>query len=361
VCLNPCGGGADDALSPLRWGASVKVLATGGGGYLGSVLVPMLLDAGHELTVVDRFFFGESMLPANPPRGKLTKVRDDVRWCPGQLFEGQDAVVDMAALSNDPAGALDPWKTYEINYLGRSRVARLARQAHVRRYLMTSSCSVYGFQDGVLTEASTPNPLTEYARANIWIERDNLPLGSPEFCTTAVRFSTLYGLSPRMRFDLAVNGMVLGASRTGKIPVMREGTQWRPFLHVRDAARAISEIITAPEEKVNRQLFNVGSDDQNYQIKPLAEEVARSMAKPPALEWYGDADARSYRVSFEKVRSTLGYEPKLRPADAVREIEQALTSGTVAGTPKTNTMEWYKHLLSDPEAGREVALHGVVL
>jgi nucleoside-diphosphate-sugar epimerase len=339
----------------------VKILATGGAGYLGSVLVPLLLDAGHDVTVVDRFFFGNATLPASGSRGKLTKVRDDVRWCGGQLFEGIDAVVDMAALSNDPAGALDAWKTYEINYLGRSRVARLARQAHVKRYLMTSSCSVYGFQEGMLTESATPKPLTDYAAANIGIEKDNLPLGNPDFCTTAVRFATLYGLSPRMRFDLAINGMVLGATKTGKIPVMRDGAQWRPFLHVRDAARAIAEMLSAPTDAINRQIFNVGSDDQNYQIRPLAEEVAKSMTKPPELEWYGDVDARSYRVSFEKVRSTVNYQPRLRPADAVAEIEKALADGTLEGSPQTNTVGWYRHLLSDPAAGREVALHGVVL
>jgi nucleoside-diphosphate-sugar epimerase len=339
----------------------VKVLATGGAGYLGSVLVPSLLEAGHDVTVVDRFFFGDSTLPTSSSRGKLTKIRDDVRWCSGKVFEAHDAVVDMAALSNDPAGALDPWKTYEINYLGRSRVARLARQAHVRRYVMTSSCSVYGFQPGMLTETATPNPLTDYASANISIEKDNLPLGNAEFCTTAVRFATLYGLSPRMRFDIAINGMVLGATRTGKIPVMREGSQWRPFLHVHDAARAIIEVLGAPANKINGQIFNVGSDDQNYQIRPLAEEVARAMKKPPALEWYGDPDARSYQVSFEKVRTTLEYQPKFRPADAVVEIENALESGAVEGSKRTNTVEWYKHLLADPAAGAEVALHGVVL
>jgi nucleoside-diphosphate-sugar epimerase len=348
-------------LNPGRRDTFVKILATGGGGYLGSVLVPLLLDSGHDVTVVDRFFFGDATLPNGHSQGKLTKVRDDTRWCGGQLFEGQDAVVDMAALSNDPAGALDPWKTYEINYLGRSRVARLARQARVRRYLMTSSCSVYGFQEGMLTESATPKPLTDYAAANIAIERDNLPLSNTEFCTTAVRFATLYGLSPRMRFDLAINGMVLGATRTGKIPVMRDGAQWRPFLHVRDAARAILEVLTAPEAAINGQIFNVGSDDQNYQIRPLAEEVSRSMTKPPALEWYGDIDARSYRVSFEKVRSTLKFEPKLRPADAVAEIEKALGAGTLTATPQTNTVGWYQHLLTDPAAGLEVALHGVVL
>lgn len=339
----------------------MRILVTGGAGYLGSTLVPMLLESGHEVTVVDRFYFGEQNLPASGAGTRLTTVRADVRWCDGKLFEGQDAVVDMAALSNDPAGALDAWKTFEINYLGRSRVARLAQQAKVPRYLATSSCSVYGFQDGWLDETSTPNPLTAYAEANILVERDNLPLGNDAFTTTAVRFATLYGLSPRMRFDLAINGMVAGALKTGKIPVMRDGTQWRPFLHVRDAARAIQTVLMAPPAEINRQVFNVGSEDQNFQIRPLAEVVSGAMREPPALEWYGDADARSYRVRFEKVQRALDFQPALGPPDAVKEIETALRSGAVRQSPETSTVGWYQHLLTDPTAGAKVALHGAVL
>jgi nucleoside-diphosphate-sugar epimerase len=339
----------------------MRILVTGGAGYLGSSLIPQLLRNGHDVTVLDRFFFGEDTLPTPDSGTRLTLVRDDVRWCDGKLFEGHDAVVDMAALSNDPAGALDPWKTFEINYLGRSRVARLAHQAKVPRYLATSSCSVYGFQDGWLTETSTPNPLTAYAEANILVERDNLPLGDDTFTTTAIRFATLYGLSPRMRFDLAINGMVAGALKTGRIPVMRDGTQWRPFLHVRDAARAIEAMLTAPPREINRQIFNVGSEDQNFQIRPLAETVAGAMSNPPALEWYGDADARSYRVKFDKVQHAVGFRPSLGPADAVKEIETALRSGEVTAGPRTSTVGWYQHLLSDHAAGEQVALHGAIL
>ena len=339
----------------------MRILVTGGAGYLGSTLTPLLLEAGHNVTVVDRFFFGEDTLPAGAPQDRLRRVRDDVRWCAGELFEGQDAVLDLAALSNDPAGDLSPWKTYEINYLGRARVARLAREAKVKRYVVTSSCSVYGFQDGVLSEDAATKPLTGYARANILIERENLPLGDEAFCTTAVRFATLYGLSLRMRFDLAINGMVLGASRSGKIPVMRDGTQWRPFLHVRDAARALLEILSVPTERINGRVFNVGSDDQNFQIRPLAETVAEAMVRTPSVEWYGSPDARSYRVNFERARSVLGYEPTLRPGDAVRELERALHDNPALASPRTNTVEWYKHLLSDPDARARVALHGTVL
>jgi nucleoside-diphosphate-sugar epimerase len=339
----------------------VRIFVTGGGGYIGTTLVPYLIKNGHDVTVLDRFFFGQGMLDGFSSQGTLKTIRDDVRWFDGKLLEGMDAVVDMAALSNDPAAELDPWKTYEINYLGRSRVARLAKQAGVKRYLLTSSCSIYGFQDGMLTEESKPNPLTAYARANMLAERDNLILGDENFTATAVRFATVYGLSKRMRFDLAVNGMVLGALKTGKIPVMRDGMQWRPFVYVLDAARAVLQILESDPRVVNGQIFNIGSDSQNYMIKELAELVAGSLSKRPDIEWYGTADKRSYRVSFEKARSKLGYETKTTPDTAAREIESALVSGKVSDTPETNTVNWYKHLLSDPEASKQVMLRTVVL
>jgi nucleoside-diphosphate-sugar epimerase len=337
----------------------VRVLVTGGAGYLGSTLVPLLLDAGHEVTVLDRFFFGTNSLPEEHSR--LRKVRDDVRWCDGRLFDGQEAVVDLAALSNDPAGAMDPWKTYEINYLGRVRIARLAREAKVARYVVSSSCSIYGFQEGMLSERSETRPLTAYARANVMVEADNVPLNSPTFCSTALRFATLYGVSRRMRFDLAINGMALGGIRSGRIPVMRDGNQWRPFLHVRDAARAIVDTLVADPAAIGGQAFNVGSEEQNFQIRPLADLVAGSLQHAPTVEWYGDPDARSYQVDFSKFRSATGFAPAYDPPQAVRELETALTSGSISADPETNTVDWYRHLLSDAAAGEAVALRGSVL
>lgn len=339
----------------------MKVLITGGGGYIGTALVPLLLRSGHSVTVLDRFFFGESFLEPVRSTESLRLVRDDTRWFDGKILEGAEAVIDMAALSNDPAGELDPRKTFDINYLGRSRVARLAREAGVSRYILTSSCSVYGFRDGLIDETTPPNPLTAYARANILAEQDTLPLASENFCPMAVRFATLYGLSGRMRFDLAINAMVLGAHSSGKIPIMKDGTQWRPFLHVRDAAQALEGLLHHNPEKIRGRIFNVGSDEQNYQIAQLAELVASNMAKRPSLEWYGDPDRRSYRVSFQRARGDLAFVPNLTPADATKEIEHALESGTLLPELRTKTVEWYRHLLQDPTAGASVALHGVVL
>ena len=339
----------------------MRVVVTGGGGYIGTSLVPLLLSQGHEVTVVDRFFFGIDLMQNSHEENRLHLVRDDVRWVSGETFVGQDAVIDMAALSNDPAGALDPWKTYDINYLGRARVARLAREAHVERYLLTSSCSIYGFRDGVIDETTPPNPLTAYARANVLAERDVLPLASEAFCPTVVRFATLYGLSGRMRFDLAINAMVKGARMSGKIPVMKDGTQWRPFLHVVDAAHALADLLTQDRDRIRGQVFNVGADDQNFQVRPLAEMIADSMAHRPVLEWYGDPDRRSYRVSFQRACDVLHFHAERTPIDATREIERALDSGQLVPSIRHQTVDWYRHLLEDPSAAASVRLHDVVL
>ncbi len=336
---------------------------TGGGGYIGTTLVPHLLRNNYEVIVLDRFFFGQELLEKYSDLGILRLIRDDIRWTGGEIFKGVDAVIDMAALSNDPAGEIDPWKTIEINYLGRSRIARLAKEAGVGRYLLISSCSIYGFQDGMISETSKTNPLTTYARANMLAERDNLGLGDSIFSSTVIRFATVYGLSGRMRFDLAINGMVLGALKTGKIPVMRDGTQWRPFIYVGDAARAIQLVIETEQSKINKEIFNVGSDNQNFMIKDLAELVAGSISsgKRPDIEWYGSPDKRSYRVSFEKARRVLGYESITTPDLATRELEKAITSGDMTDSMKTRTLDWYRHLLTDSEASKQVSLRANVV
>lgn len=337
-----------------------KVLLTGAGGYIGSVMAELLLEAGYGVRALDRFFFGPT-LERLQPNSNLELVKADVRDFDPRLLEGVWAVIDLAALSNDPAGELDPETTLAINHRGRARVARLAKERGVERYVLASSCSIYGFQEGILDEASSTNPLTTYAEANLKAEQSNLPLADDRFCVTALRQATVYGLSPRMRFDLAINGMTLGLWKEGKIPLLRDGTQWRPFVHVRDTSRAFIAVLQAPKEKVNGQIFNVGSDDQNFQIMPLAQQVAEAMGKPFNFEWYGLPDHRSYRVSFAKIKNVLGYTTQFTPADAAREISAALESGAVVADDRTITLKWYKNLMDWQKILREVELDGRLL
>ena len=324
----------------------MRILVTGAGGYIGSVLVPMLIEKGYSVLALDRFFFGKDKLPSQ--NGQLEIMEEDIRFFEKEILKDVDAVIDLAALSNDPAGELDPVKTWSINYLGRFRVATLSKLMGVKRYILPSSCSVYGFQDDVVDETSETNPLTTYAKANLKAEKDILNLADNNFTVVILRQATVYGLSPRMRFDLAINGMVKGFFKNGRIPILRDGTQWRPFVHVRDTSRAMIMVLEAPKDLVNKQIFNVGSDEQNYQIFDLARRVANSIGIPFEYEWYGLPDHRSYRVSFKKIKEKLGFRPEYNAEKGAVEIWEALNSGKVnPDDPKTITVEWYKYLLKE--------------
>jgi nucleoside-diphosphate-sugar epimerase len=339
----------------------MNVLVTGGAGYIGSILTTMLLEKGYKVKCLDRFFFGEEPLREISSNSNLELIKDDIRWFDPRILKDVDAVLDLASLSNDPSGELDPSKTFDINYLGRVRVAKLSKEHGVKRYVLASTCSVYGFQEDILNEGSPTNPLTTYAKSNVLAEKDVLSLADDKFTVTAMRQATVYGLSPRMRFDLAINGMILGVYNNKKIPVMRDGKQWRPFVHVKDTSRAFITVLESSTEKVNRQIFNVGANEQNFQILPLAEMVKEAIDVPVEIEWYGSVDKRSYRVDFSKIRQTLGFIPDHTPRDEARAVYEALENGKAADTIKTKTVEWYKHLLDAQKLMQEVIIKDTVL
>jgi nucleoside-diphosphate-sugar epimerase len=335
----------------------VKVTVTGAGGYIGSVLVPMLLEAGHEVTALDRFFFGETLAP----HPRLTVRKRDSRFITAADLEGAEGVIDLVAISNDPSGEEFRNETLAINWRARSSTAALAKTAGVKRYVLPSSCSIYGFQDKdtIVDETWPTNPLTTYAVANEKAEHDVLPMADGDFTVVVLRQATVYGLSPRMRFDLAINGMAYGAYKTGKLPLMRDGTQWRPMVHVRDTAAAQIFMLTAPAGKVNGQIFNVGSAANVYQLGPLAEIVAATVPRDVAIEFYGEVDHRSYRVAFDKVES-LGWRATRTAEDGVREICAAMDQG-LEKDDRTITLAWYRHLEDMRRQVEALSLHGGML
>ena len=338
----------------------MRVLVTGGAGYIGSVLSRILLEKGYDVTCLDRLFFG--LDPIMEVAKKIRLIKGDIRWFKPEILKGIDAVFDLASLSNDPSGELEPQKTLEINHIGRVRVAKLSKKYRVSRYVLASTCSVYGFQEEILTEESSPNPLTTYAKANLLAEKEILPLADKSFSVTALRQATVYGLSPRMRFDLAINGMTLGFFKNGKIPIMRDGKQWRPFLHVRDTSSAFTKVLEADAELINGQVFNTGSNEQNVQIFSLAKLIAESINLPFNYDWYGSPDKRSYRVSFNKIKETLDFKPRYMPKEGAKEVFDALRDGRVSGDdPRTITVKWYKHLLEMQTLIKEVEINGVLL
>jgi nucleoside-diphosphate-sugar epimerase len=337
-----------------------RVLITGGAGYIGSVMTELLLNRGYDVTVLDRFFFGPTLAHL-VENSSLHLIKDDIRTFKPDLLKGIDAVIDLAALSNDPAGELDPEKTMDINFRGRARVAESAKEQGIKRYILASSCSIYGFQEGILDETSPVNPLTTYAEANHLAEKAVLPLAGDEFVVTVLRQATVYGPSKRMRFDLAINGMTLGLYKNGRIPILRDGTQWRPMVHVRDTSRAFLRVLEARANEVNGEIFNVGSDDQNFQILPLARRVAEATDRPFEFDWYGEPDHRSYQVSFQKIKSRLDYSTEFTPEDAAYDIFTALERGELADGPTTRTVDWYQQLIHWHNALKDLVLDDVLL
>jgi nucleoside-diphosphate-sugar epimerase len=336
-----------------------RVVITGGSGYIGSVLSQLLVEAGYQVRVLDRFFFGDTI----PENSHIEKIKVDSRSLSIDLLEGAYGVLDLAAISNDPAGELDPVKTLDINYRARRRLQELASDAKVERYILASSCSVYGFQEGILDETSPVNPLTTYAEANIRAEDSALDLlnRGTDMGITLFRQATMYGLSPRMRFDLAINGMTLGMWQNGSIPLLRDGQQWRPMIHIRDTSKAFIAALGAAKDTVNGQRFNVGSNEQNYQIMQTAELVAKGLNKPFQFEWYGEPDHRSYQVNFDKIKNTLGFSPDWTADKGATEIVEALQNGTVKPDQVTKTVAWYSSLLEWEQRLKEIAPDGHVL
>jgi nucleoside-diphosphate-sugar epimerase len=307
-----------------------QVLLLGGAGYLGSVVVARLLQRGFKVRVLDSFLFGENSLDDVRTHAACELVRGDVRdiGVVVKAMRGCDAVVHLAAIVGDPACEENKQLAIEVNRAATRMLADVARGCGVRRFVFASSCGVYGASEFCLDEASAVNPLSIYAQTKVDSENILMAAATPEFAPTVLRLGTLFGLSSRMRFDLVVNLFVARAASSGKITVLN-GDQWRPFLHVQDAAGAVIACLEAETGAVTGQIFNVGSSSLNLQIEQLGCAIARGVPGTEILR-IENADRRNYRVSFEKIERILGFRCERTLESGIEEIYAAIQSGLIA-------------------------------
>lgn len=298
----------------------MRVLVTGHQGYLGTVLVPVLRARGHEVTGLDTGWFADCVLGADPqdPPGSAVDLRDVTL----EQLAGFDAVIHLAALSNDPMGSLVPEITHEINHHASVRLARLAKDAGTRRFLYASTCSVYGAAGDGLVDENTPlRPLTPYAESKVRVEDDLLALADADFAPVFLRNATAFGFSPRLRADIVLNNLVGHAVLDGVVKVLSDGTPWRPLVHAEDIAEAFAVCLEAPLDVIRGRAYNIGTEANNRTVAEIARAVAEVVPGAEVLiTGESGADPRSYRVDFGAARRDLGFEARWTVAEGAAQL-----------------------------------------
>lgn len=343
----------------------MNVVVVGAGGYLGIPICNALVESGHKVFPADRWFFGFRQIS-----GAAYSMRFDIRDSGEELFnlvgdDGKrfkfDAVIDLAGLSNDASAEIDPELTRQINEEGGKKLATLAKQAGVTRYVYSSSASVYGSGAHInLNETDQAHPLTAYAMSKVLVENHLRSLAGDGFEPVILRNATVFGLAPRMRFDLAVNIMTLRAYKENVIYVMGQGSQWRPFLHISDVVRAFIQVLEAPADLVSNETFNVGDDRLNCTIRQVAGMVQHEFPQAKIHIIPEDPDARSYNLDFSKIRGRLGFVAGPTIAGGVSEIKTALENG-LKDTPEMYTVQYYKSLICWAKKLEDIQLDGRIL
>lgn len=335
----------------------MNIIVLGGGGYIGIPLVNKLLINGHKVKVIDRFYFGEELLK---PHANLELDKQDIRHLYDCDFKGYETVIDLCGISNDPACDLNPEISARINYDGACNAINCAAYSDVKHYIYTSSCSVYGDskQDEV-NEASPTNPVSLYAKLKLDCEKYLFSINKPGFSVTALRNATVFGIAPRMRFDLIVNLMTLHAFKNKEIYVMGGGRQWRPLVHLRDLAD-VYQAVVYEGKAVNKEIFNVGATRNNYQVSQIAKIVQSAMPNTKISYTPDDNDKRSYRVNCDKLSNIWENNTFRQPYDGVIEIWNGLVVGEIWESIKTNTVGYYRYLLEVNKMLQNITIDGEI-
>lgn len=299
----------------------MRILLTGIDGYIGTILGQELVKAGHDVVGLDTGYYADAWLYDIPDFQKPEVIKKDVRDVNKKDLVGFDAVIHLAELSNDPVGENNPAVTYQINHEGSANLAKLAKETGVSRFIYFSSCSVYGASDNIVDEISPVNPLTAYAKSKIMNEEFLQKIADDNFSPIIFRNATVYGPSPRLRFDLVVNNLSGLAYTTKEIKMDSDGTSWRPFIHVLDICQAVLLALSAPKELTHKQIINIGDTNSNYQIKDIAEIIGNVFPGCTVSLNKNGADKRNYKVNFDKIKTVLpGFSCKYDLASGAKEL-----------------------------------------